>query len=176
MAARKKRCRFCGAINPGEATVCELCSRTLSSKRHTMVKSIIGIVLGIALIVVIYAIQKTPLHITGSLHAPRLELISSSGYASISGEMIVEGKVRNIGGDMLEDIQVTVSWYDKQVNKISKAKSDIYLNPVLSFQVSPFRVSMPHDPQMGRYDISFTTPKGEAIYTRDVRGKAEANE
>ncbi len=173
MATRKKRCRFCSAINPKEATVCELCGRSLSNRQHIMVKSIIGIVLGLALIVVIYIMQKTPLYITGSSHAPRLELISSAGYASLSGDMIVEGKVRNIGGDMLKDIQVVVSWYDKQGNKLSEAKSDIYLNPVMSFQVSPFRVSMPRNPQMGRYDIKFITRAGDAIYTRDRREKTE---
>jgi hypothetical protein len=91
----------------------------------------------------------------------------------MSGEMVVEGKVRNISGDMLENIQVVVSWYDEQGNLVSSTSSAIYLSPILSYQVSPFRVSQPHDPQMERYDLSFTTPRGEAIFTSDNRKKAE---
>jgi hypothetical protein len=134
---------------------------------------IIGGVLGVILLLVIYIMHHTPLNITGTTHAPRLELISSVGYHSMSGEMVVEGKVRNVSGDTLRDVHAVVSWYDKQGNQLLNVSSVIYLNPILSFQVSPFRVSLPHDPQMERYDISFTTPDGEVIYTRDMRGGVE---
>ena len=174
LGSKTKKCPFCGSANPKEAVVCELCGRGLVARRYTLVKFTIGAALIITLVSVIYVMQKVPLSVTGSLHAPRLELVSSAGYHSMSGEMVVEGKVRNISGDMLENIQVVVSWYDKQGNQLSQTKSAIYLNPVLSFQASPFRVSLPYDPQMERYDLSFTTPQGEAIYTRDRREKTKS--
>lgn len=173
MASKTKKCRFCGTVHPKNATKCELCGRPLTNNRHNLFKLITGVTLVIVLIATIYLMQKVSLDTTGSIHAPRLELISSAGYASVSGEMIVEGKIRNIGGEMLENIQVVVSWYDKQGNKLSEVSSAIYLNYILSFQVSPFRVTQPNDSRMGSYDISFTSSQGELIYTRDMREKAE---
>jgi hypothetical protein len=141
----------------------------LAGRQYTRIKLIILGVLVTVFFAVVYIMQHTPLNITGSINAPRLELLSSTGYHSITGEMVVEGKVRNIGGDILRDVQAVVSWYDKDGNKLANANSNLYLSPVLSFQVSPFRVALPYNSQMERYDISFTTPTGETIYTRDRR-------
>jgi uncharacterized integral membrane protein len=170
---KNRKCSFCGHVNSGDINVCGLCGHGLNRKQDNIIKVAIGIALLVILVVVIYNMRKVQLNFTGSAQAPRLELISSAGYHSMNGEMVVEGKVRNISGDLLRDIQAVVSWYDKQGNKVIDASSAIYLNPVLSFQVSPFRVSLPHNAKMERYDITFKSPNGEVIYTRDARGKAE---
>ncbi len=168
-AGKNKKCEFCGSLNPASAVKCSLCGRSIRDKRYNLIRYIIAGSLFFALIFIIYIMQQVDYTETGSKFMPGLELISSAGYSYVSGDMIVEGKVKNVSSGILKDVQVVVLWYDKYGNKIARISAPIYLKSILSFQISPFRAVKPFVPQMERYDVSFTTSGGEIIYTRDMR-------
>jgi len=75
----------------------------------------------------------------------------------------VQGQVKNISKENLEDIEVVVEFFDESDNFIKKDSALIEYNPILSEQTSPFEVISTDNPEIERYRISFKELMGGKI-------------
>jgi len=112
---------------------------------------------------------KTPI-VPGYTRAPsyKLELLSTNTERS-SGFMTLEGQVKNISNESLENVTAVVEYYDSADNFIKSDSALIDYNPILPGQTSPFSVITTDNPEIKRYSVSFKFLLGGTINTKDGR-------
>jgi len=84
-----------------------------------------------------------------------LALLSWHWSASESNYAIVEGEVINLTEARLENILVTVSWYNIHGQFITSSSSHIDYKVLMPGQASPFKVYTPDNSQMSNAEIEF---------------------
>ncbi len=95
-----------------------------------------------------------------------LEIISWYWYITESASYVeAKGQVKNISGMSLEDVEVVVTYYDKDGNFITSDSALIDFNPILDGQVSPFIVYTIYNPAMKTASIEFKFLLGGTIPT-----------
>ncbi len=87
--------------------------------------------------------------------APRLELLSSRGYASSSAYMKVEGEVKNITNEPIDRIRAVVTWRTKAGELITTDEAMIEYRPLMPGQTSPFSTLSTKNPLMDTYGVAF---------------------
>jgi len=93
-----------------------------------------------------------------------LELVSWH-WSKVGGHVIVEGQVKNISGEILRNIAVLITWYDKIGKEITYVNSLIEYNPIISGQTYPFKVTEKYHPAMEKASIEFKFMGGSGIPT-----------
>jgi hypothetical protein len=100
----------------------------------------------------------------------QLALISSKGYESDGGGYyIIEGQVRNISTQSLNNVTAVGIWSDKDGDFIKSDDAIIDYNPILPGQTSPFKTMSTGNPAMSRYRVEFKTLMGGTLSVDDQR-------
>jgi hypothetical protein len=117
-----------------------------------------------------YATEKNSKNKAQSAQEPAsLELLSSEGFPTISGKMLVEGIVKNISGKDIKKVYVMVSWFDKEGDKVESNNAPISISPFFNQRDAPFRVVMSKNANMESYEISFFDASGNILRVIDNR-------
>ncbi|MFP5492665.1 MAG: FxLYD domain-containing protein [Bacteriovoracia bacterium] len=96
---------------------------------------------------------------------PVLELTSSTWtHESDSEFAIVVGQVKNISKNKYDYVEAVANFSDAKGNLIATHSSLIQYNPILSDQVSPFKIMVPWNPAFKTLNIEFQ---------QTMRGKLE---
>jgi hypothetical protein len=96
---------------------------------------------------------------------PQLRLLRDHGTMGEYGYNSVEGQVKNITSESLENVEAVVTWYTSGGEFISSDSALIEYNPLLPDQVSPFKVMARANPKMKRYGVEFKFLMGGSIDT-----------
>lgn len=105
---------------------------------------------------------------------PSLELLSSRVDRSSEMFVTVNGQVRNISGEKLDNVMVVIEWYDGAGSLITSDDVLLKYNPIMPGQTSPFQVITSYNPQMQRYVVNFKGLWGDPISFRDISGIPES--
>lgn len=93
---------------------------------------------------------------------PKLELLDWN-WSQQSSFVIVEGQVKNISSQPLENVKAVVEFYTATDVFISSDSSLIEYKTLMPGQTSPFKIIESWNPQMKRAKINFTTLFGRQI-------------
>jgi hypothetical protein len=83
----------------------------------------------------------------------------------------VEGEVKNISNQKLENVLVVVIFYDKDSNLITTAEAVIQYNPIMPDQTSPFTAMATDNPLITKYAVTFQFMFGGQISTTNSQHK-----
>lgn len=84
--------------------------------------------------------------------AGNVEILSNTGYVDTAGNYYVVGEVQNIGGQTVNFIQVTATFYDSQ-NSIVDSRFDLtMLNVLLEQRKTPFKIALLDVAESSRVD------------------------
>lgn len=168
-----KPCPECRIYNTNEAKVCHRCGTPFQQAQDIlpiMIKAATAVLVAIILGMGFYSGNKISKKKVQSTREPAsLELLSSEGYPTVSGKMLVEGIVKNISGKDLKKVYVMVSWFDKQGNKVESNNVPISITPFLNQDDTPFRIVMSENADMESYEISFFDASGNILRVIDNR-------
>lgn len=98
----------------------------------------------------------------------KLELQSMRVYKEYSFAHI-DGMVKNISGEKMENVMAVGEFYDANDNFIKSAEALIEYNPILPGQSSPFSVLTTDNPEIKNGKIVFKAFWGGTISTKDAR-------
>lgn len=102
----------------------------------------------------------------------QLALISANGYETeYGGYHIVEGQVKNVSSQPLQNVMAVGIWTDKDGGFIKSDDALIDYNPILPGQTSPFKTMSTGNPAMARYRVEFKTMFGGTLAVDDQRKK-----
>jgi hypothetical protein len=122
-----------------------------------------GGALAVALIVTIATLGSNPPRPSATSAAATrdasLELLSMRHEAA-GDALTVTGLVRNAGGSPAERVIAVVFAFDRAGNFIASGRAPLDLISMAPGDESPFRVSVPHVADVGRYRVSFRTESG----------------
>lgn len=93
---------------------------------------------------------------------PKLQLLDYSQKREYD-YIIVEGQVKNISSEKLENVEAVVEYYDENDNFIKEDSALIEYNPILPGQTSSFKVMGTDNPEIKRYAVSFKDLMGGKI-------------
>lgn len=97
--------------------------------------------------------------------APQLELQSWNWHTEY-GYAIAEGRVKNISGESLKNVQAVVTFSRKNGDFITTDDALIDLNPILPGQTSSFKVMATENPAMGSANVDFKELMGGSVSWR----------
>ena len=96
-------------------------------------------------------------------------LIAQTGTIGEYGFSSVEGQVRNVSGESLENVMAVVTWLTDDGQFITSEEALISYNPILDGQTSPFEVMVQTNPAMKRFRVEFKELFGRPIpFRRDT--------
>lgn len=98
---------------------------------------------------------------------PLLEL-QSYNCSTEYDYFIIEGSVKNISDKSLDDVEAVGSAYQDNDEFVKSDSSLIKYNPILSGQISPFRVIMTGNPLIKKCSVSFKELLGGTIFTKKL--------
>jgi hypothetical protein len=102
----------------------------------------------------------------------QLALTATNGYeAEYGGYHYVEGQVKNVSAESLENVTAVATWMDKDGNFIKTDEAMIDYNPILPGQTSPFKTISTGNPAMARYRVEFKKLMGGTLSVDDQRKK-----
>lgn len=171
-----KKCKHCQADIPKNAKKCKHCTGDLRNwaRRHWILTTL-GILI---LIGSISGIGDSPSTSETSrtstpdseivVEAPleyKLELESSRFYKEY-GFVNIEGKVKNISNENIDNIEAVAEFFDKDGNFIKSSSSLIDYNPILADQSSPFRVMTSDNPEIVSGEVTFKGLFGGTVSTK----------
>ncbi len=93
---------------------------------------------------------------------PKLLLLNWSWHEEY-GYAIVEGEVKNISSENLQNVEAVANFYTAEKKFITSADALIEYNPILPGQTSPFKAMTSHNPAMKSASITFKTLMGGTI-------------
>ncbi len=93
---------------------------------------------------------------------PPLELLASNGTIG-HGYHTVEGQVKNVSSEPLDNVKVVVSWFTKDGTFVKKDDALIDYRPLLPGQTSPFSSMASSNPAMTGFRVEFTTFRGAVL-------------
>ena len=99
-----------------------------------------------------------------------LELLASRGYDE-HGYHKIEGQVKNISGQAIDNVVAVGTWYTKEGDFVKSDQALIEFRPILPGQTSPFMTMSSTNPAMSRYTVEFKHFSGGTIATKDSRKK-----
>ncbi len=139
--------------------VCEIVALILMSQSHQSSATSTG---GISR-------AATPSEITKPRvdNEPQLELLRHAWHTE-SDYAILEGQVRNISSQPLQNVEALASFYDADGDFITSSDSLIEYNPLLPGQTSPFKVMKPWNPAIKKAGVEFKYLMGGSIPFRAV--------
>lgn len=91
-----------------------------------------------------------------------LELVSWH-WSKVGGHVIVEGQVKNISGEILRNIAVLITWYDKIGREITYVNSLMEYSPIGPGKTYPFKITEKYNPAMETAIIKFKFLDGPEI-------------
>jgi hypothetical protein len=94
---------------------------------------------------------------------PKLQLLSHDGDTE-SDYIIVEGQIKNISTEKLENVEALVEFFDENDNFIKSDSALIEYDILLPDQTSPFKVMTITNPEIKIYRVSFKYFSGGKIY------------
>lgn len=101
------------------------------------------------------------------LYEPKLELLSWRW--SDSGSFLrVEGEVKNISSESLDNVEVLASFYESNNIFVKSAEALIEYNPILPGQTSPFKAITSSNPAIKTSSIQFKKVLGGTIRYRQA--------
>jgi len=95
---------------------------------------------------------------------PKLQLLDYDSKREYD-YIIVEGQVKNISSEKLENVEAIVEYYDENNSFIKEDSALIKYNPILPDQTSTFKVMGTDNPEIDNYKVSFKDLTGGKIYT-----------
>lgn len=108
-----------------------------------------------------------------------INLVLLSWRWSISyGYAIAEGRVKNVSGQKLSNVQAVFETYDANDNFISSGSALIEYDPILANQTSPFKVMLRYNPAMKTGWVTFKVLMGGQLSSvskkeyNELKGKA----
>jgi hypothetical protein len=93
---------------------------------------------------------------------PQLALVAYS-WSTESGYAILEGQVKNISSQSLQNVTAVASFYDANGGFITTSDALIDYNPILPGQTSPFKVMKTENPAMKKANVEFKYLMGGSI-------------
>lgn len=100
------------------------------------------------------ALEKTWQQPTPKASATQLEL-QAMRFTINHGFAYVEGQVKNVSGESLKNVMAVATFTDKDDGFITSDQALIEYNPILSEQVSPYRVVARANPAMAAVRVEF---------------------
>lgn len=98
-----------------------------------------------------------------ALAPPQLELLNYSGTVGEYGYATVEGQVKNISGQRMENVMAVVTWFTDDDSFVTSDEALIAYNPVMPGQTSPFEVLTQANPMMKKFSVTFKEIFGDTI-------------
>lgn len=97
-----------------------------------------------------------------------LDLLSAAS-SDAYGYHTIEGEVKNISSNKLENVMVVVSWYTKDRTLITTDTAMIEYQPVMPGQTSPYKTMSRSNPAMHHFTVAFKQMFGGTLHTKDSR-------
>jgi hypothetical protein len=189
-----KKCPYCAETIKVDAKFCRFCGRNLASgeqqqpqvivqqvpekkKRNSFVTFLAALGL-VSLICVCFAVFSTSSLPSSRPNQQKQQPSTTSEYllefVSVTDErsssyITVNGQVKNISGQSLENVTAVIEYYDANDNFVTSDSALIDYNPILPGQTSPFSVITRDNPAIKRYSTSFKFLLGGTIRTKDSR-------
>ncbi len=166
------KCRECGRKISTQATYCPHCG--VSPHKISLEAEIRLVILLVLLILVIVIATRMPFLrniFTGnwshkesvSAAVASLKINYSQSYKPRPDRIAVTGEVKNLGSEILSDVEVIVRWIDKDRNLVTTDTDKIQAQPLYAGRVSSFEVISVYQDDMIDYQLSFRTVTGEDI-------------
>lgn len=108
-----------------------------------------------------------------NLSNPWLHLYSSSLNTISPGRWNVIGRVKNNLNESLNDLHVIVQIFDDRDELITFEEAPIAINPLPSYEYSPFKVIFEGPKEIGKISIGFKNSSGLPIPSLDMRREKE---
>ncbi len=87
---------------------------------------------------------------------PQLQLVGRTAYRGPSGlGLYIEGRVKNLTTVKIEGVWVRTTLYAKDGSFIASQTNLLIEGALLPDRISPFRIVVRNDPQMGRFEMEF---------------------
>ena len=168
-----KPCPECRIYNTNDAEVCHQCGTPFAREWDMLpiiIKTATAILVMVVVVMGFYTSHKSSKKTDKPTFEPAsLELLSSEGFPTISGKMLVEGRIRNISGIDIKKVYAMVAWFDKKGQKVESNSVSIAPSPLSNRHDASFRVVMSKNPDMESYEISFLDASGNILRVIDNR-------
>lgn len=105
---------------------------------------------------------------SGASVVPELELLASIGRYE-RGMLLLEGHVRNLGGEARGQVQVVVEWLDAEQRLVTAQTGPLEFDPLPAGGEAPFRIAAPERPGATQYRLNFKETSGAMIPFLDSR-------
>lgn len=99
--------------------------------------------------------------------APQLQVLDKEGVIGEHGFSQVEGRVKNLTGQSLRNVEAVVTWYTATGRFVTSDSAFIEFNPLLPGQISPFKVTTRTNPEMTSFSVEFKHLMGGTIRTTE---------
>ncbi len=99
-----------------------------------------------------------------------LELVDWNWKTIAGGYVAVQGRVTNISGGPLKNVQAVVIFLTASGETITTDTALITYNPILNGQTSPFKVLVRHNPAMKKANLEFKVLFGGSLAMRKKGG------
>ena len=158
--------------------------RPEAMRGHPLVKVAVGFAMSVALIVFIAmsgerhdarpapAAPAAPAPLAAAPQEGTLELLSMRNERN-GDTLSVTGLVRNAGAAPAKGLIAVVFAFDRGGNFVASGRAPIDFVTLASGDESPFRVTIPHVTDVGRYRVSFRTESGVVRHV-DKRASLQA--
>lgn len=97
---------------------------------------------------------------------PQLELVATQWRRSSDMFITMEGQVRNISNEPLEDVTAVTTYTNTNGDFITSDDALIDFNPILPGQTSPFSTITTYNPEITRARVEFKHLMGGTILTK----------
>jgi hypothetical protein len=155
-------------------------TRPAAVQGHPLVKVAVGIAMSLALIVFIAMSgdrhqdgASAPTTVAVTQQDSALELLSMR-HEREGDNLSVTGLVRNPGAGAARGIIAVVFAFDHAGNFVASGRAPLDFVTLAPGDESPFRVTIPHVSDVGRYRVSFRTESGVVRHV-DRRGALQAS-
>ncbi|MFZ3057713.1 MAG: FxLYD domain-containing protein [Minisyncoccales bacterium] len=169
-----KKCPHCQTDIPRKAIKCPNCQSQLKSlpSRHHILTFFIAVMVFWFTVSLITSFNDSLTGGSGGKKTsePLLELQSMNCHREYD-YFIIEGTVKNISEESLKNVEAVGGMYQENGEIVTSDSALIDFNPILSGQISSFKVMHTDNPAIKKCEVNFKELMGGTIYTKDSRVK-----
>jgi len=173
METNVKKCKQCQTEIDSKAKKCPHCQSDLRSwpSRHPIL-TFLALLIFVPMFIGVISSDKKEISNSNSnpandivVEQPSLELLNFSCSAQ-SDFFIIEGQVKNISDKSIKNVAAVGNTYTNNNDFVTSDNALIDYNPILSGQISPFKIIITGNPAIKKCTVDFKELFGGSILTK----------